>query len=287
MTNATLKGKLDAGNQHVRFDRGKVASVKPRRRSLPYGLRSVFAVVSLSAALAVSAETSTGTSAPIAAETIGPSGVRSLSPTDLGYDPSWAVHTNLTGGKVVISLVQHPDTDYATTNQVVELGEGQAGTYSFSLPAASESVVRLLHRTELDGQAFGETLAADVSFGKVSSASTSFFAASATNALQRIADAKGVAPLAYSTDWTNGVSSIRIDYAYEQWKRGQHYGSGGGTLFSAAADATGVYDYNTSGLIGGDYTLTYTMLGANDEVLGTYTALFALPVKLGTILVIK
>ena len=36
MTNAILRGKPDAGNPHVRFDEGEVASAKPRRGSLLY-----------------------------------------------------------------------------------------------------------------------------------------------------------------------------------------------------------------------------------------------------------
>ena len=36
MINAILRGKPDAGNPHVRFDEGEVASVKPRRGSLLY-----------------------------------------------------------------------------------------------------------------------------------------------------------------------------------------------------------------------------------------------------------
>jgi len=43
MMNATLRGKPNAGNPHVRFDEGEVASVKPRRGSLLY--KSVFSVV--------------------------------------------------------------------------------------------------------------------------------------------------------------------------------------------------------------------------------------------------
>jgi len=39
MTNATLRGKPDAGNPHVRFDEGEVASAKPRRGSLLYNNR--------------------------------------------------------------------------------------------------------------------------------------------------------------------------------------------------------------------------------------------------------
>ena len=39
MTNAILRGKPDAGNPHVRFDEGEVASAKPRRGSLLYKIR--------------------------------------------------------------------------------------------------------------------------------------------------------------------------------------------------------------------------------------------------------
>ena len=39
MTNAILRGKPDAGNPHVRFDEGEVASAKPRRGSLLYKKR--------------------------------------------------------------------------------------------------------------------------------------------------------------------------------------------------------------------------------------------------------
>jgi len=50
MTNATLRGKPDAGNPHVRFDEGEVASTKPRRGSLLYKscfLVSVFGLFGL------------------------------------------------------------------------------------------------------------------------------------------------------------------------------------------------------------------------------------------------
>ena len=41
MTNAALRGKPDAGNPHVRFDEGEVASAAtPRRGSLLYKPRS-------------------------------------------------------------------------------------------------------------------------------------------------------------------------------------------------------------------------------------------------------
>ena len=50
MTNAILRGKPDAGNPHVRFDEGEVASAKPRRGSLLYMVLT--AVLSLATAAA-------------------------------------------------------------------------------------------------------------------------------------------------------------------------------------------------------------------------------------------
>ena len=41
MTNAILRGKPDAGNPHVRFDEGEVASAKPRRGSLLYKTKNM------------------------------------------------------------------------------------------------------------------------------------------------------------------------------------------------------------------------------------------------------
>jgi len=45
MTNAILREKPDAGNLYVRFDEGEVASAKPRRDSLPYKGKLLFAGV--------------------------------------------------------------------------------------------------------------------------------------------------------------------------------------------------------------------------------------------------
>jgi len=47
MMNATLRGKPDARNPHVRFDEGEVASAKPRRGSLLYRLRLFFGLLAV------------------------------------------------------------------------------------------------------------------------------------------------------------------------------------------------------------------------------------------------
>ena len=53
MTNAILRGKPDAGNPHVRFDEGEVASAKPRRGSLLY--KKTIVLLTFAAALAAEA----------------------------------------------------------------------------------------------------------------------------------------------------------------------------------------------------------------------------------------
>ena len=55
MTNAILRGKPDAGNPHVRFDEGEVASAKPRRGSLLY--RGLIGWLALGSAMSASALT--------------------------------------------------------------------------------------------------------------------------------------------------------------------------------------------------------------------------------------
>ena len=67
MTNAILRGKPDAGNPHVRFDEGEVASEKPRRGSLLY-TRSEFLKTAGSAAILAAAGDSFGGEAAIGAK---------------------------------------------------------------------------------------------------------------------------------------------------------------------------------------------------------------------------
>ena len=59
MTNAILRGKPDAGNPHVRFDEGEVASAKPRRGSLLY--KKLMFAAALASAMVASAEMKVGT----------------------------------------------------------------------------------------------------------------------------------------------------------------------------------------------------------------------------------
>ena len=56
MTNAILRGKPDAGNPHVRFDEGEVASVKPRRGSLLYSFKNLLLCLTAAFAFAVRGE---------------------------------------------------------------------------------------------------------------------------------------------------------------------------------------------------------------------------------------
>ena len=66
MTNAILRGKPDAGNPHVRFDEGEVASAKPRRGSLLYMREPIKSVLSLAFAFGLAAFAQTASAAPTA-----------------------------------------------------------------------------------------------------------------------------------------------------------------------------------------------------------------------------
>ena len=80
MTNAILRGKPDAGNPHVRFDEGEVASAKPRRGSLLYTRKKAVAAALTAAITAAPLAAANGdeyqfivSGDPIAAATVGSS----------------------------------------------------------------------------------------------------------------------------------------------------------------------------------------------------------------------
>ena len=252
-----------------------------------YCLSLFFAAGVAAAGLGTDSASVTGTAAAvISAEDVSGGARTFASAVNIGYSPSWSA-ADAAGGRVVIRKVVNADTSAAVTSVVTECVADASGVYSLALAGEAERNVRLLHTVEVDGEPVGKTLVADLGFGKESATPSAAIFAASTNALQTIADAKGVAPLAYSTDWAEGVTKVKIDYAYEQWRKGRKYGDGAGTLFSSDADASGAFNYDLGNVIGGDYTLTYTMYGEGDEVLGTYTALFSLPFKLGLMLLIK
>ena len=70
MTNAILRGKPDAGNPHVRFDEGEVASAKPRRGSLLYKKLICAAVVAGSMFAMAEEAPKAAVKAPVAAEAV-------------------------------------------------------------------------------------------------------------------------------------------------------------------------------------------------------------------------
>ena len=252
-----------------------------------YCLSLFFAAGVAAAGLGADPASATGTAAAvISAEDVSGGARAFASAADIGYSPSWSAE-DAVGGRVVIRKVVNADTTAAVTSVVTECAADASGAYSLALASETERNVRLLHTVEVDGEPVGKTLVADLGFGKGSAAPSAAIFAASTNALQTIADEKGVAPLAYSTDWAEGVTKVKIDYAYEQWRKGKKYGDGAGTLFSADADAAGAFDYDLGKLIGGDYTLTYTMYGEDDEVLGTSTAFFSLPFRPGALLMIR
>lgn len=252
-----------------------------------YCLSLFFAASVAAAGLGADAETATGTAASvISAEDVSGGARTFASAADIGYSPSWSA-ADATGGRVVIRKVVNADTSAAVTSVVTECAVDASGVYSLALANEAERNVRLLHTVEVDGEPVGTTLVSDLGFGKGADTPSAAIFAASTNALQTIADEKGVAPLAYSTDWAEGVAKVKIDYAYEQWRKGKKYGDGAGTLFSADADASGSFNYDLGNVIGGDYTLTYTMYGEDDEVLGTSTAFFSLPFRPGALLMIR
>ena len=111
MTNAILSGKPDAGNPHVRFDEGEVASAKPRRGSLLYKKLLIgFSV--LGVAFAASAEW-TWTKDLL----VGPSETVLLSTSGEGYHYSGVPNSSMT---VRGTLLLKGDSDSVKYNQAFE-----------------------------------------------------------------------------------------------------------------------------------------------------------------------
>lgn len=240
----------------------------------------------LSGAVFAEAALPAGKALPISVDTRTVTERRMLESDLIRYSPRYVTETNAPGSYVVLKKVVDAGTAQAVTSTVATCEADAEGGLALQLGTDDARLLRLIHEVRSsDGDLLGQ-MEEDVGYGVASVAGSAFFAGG-TNALQQIASARGIAPLAYSSGWAEGVTSVRIDYAYEQWKRGKKYGEGAGTLFAADAPADGAYDYDTVGIPGGDYTLTYTMFGEGGAVVDTYTACFSLPFKLGLMLLVK
>ena len=99
MTNAVLRGKPDAGNPHVRFDEGEVASAKPRRGSLLYKASLIVTSFGVSLAASAWAAIPTGAGPYKWDDYLSKTGGRADARPEqaLTADQTWIVETDRTG----------------------------------------------------------------------------------------------------------------------------------------------------------------------------------------------
>ena len=177
---------------------------------------------------------------------------------NVGYSPRWAGSGELGGAQVVIDRVDHADMFNAVTTTVTTCAVDAEGAYQLDLPEDGMDAFRILHRTMVNGESVGLTLAADISAGVQFAAGSAFAVDSRTNSLQVLAKSHGMARLAYDTGWTNDVA--RLSLAITDGARTNVFAC-------LAAAAKGEYAYQMFGSGWNRFLLTF--YDAEDQAIDT------------------
>ena len=206
------------------------------------------------------------------------------------YGPTYSFRQADDASYVVLRKVEHAGTPQAVTSVVQTCSAGAEGSYVFSLGAADARTLRLIHSTyDAKSKLIGEELVADVAFAYTGCASDVVLD-SRPDSLQKVAEAGGPAPLAYSTDWvTNGVpASVRLTCVCDRSRKGELIESLTNVLLTADAPVTGVYPHAIDAGNGGTFTLTCSFLDAQGELLGdSLSASYYFKEKWGMLLFLK
>lgn len=235
-------------------------------------------VVALTAGRTVSA----GTAEPISVDVRDLACRRVSSPADLTYSPYWLSSADGGARAVRIDVVTNPDTPNAATNTLTTGSAGAEALYAWTPAASAQPYSRLLHWTLDGGSPTGLPLVCDVVIGKPSQPGTVFAADSRTNSLQEVADANGIAALAYSPIWTFGGNSVRIE-------RVRHIETPSSTttntLFQSGASVESAYTMAASTCPSGIFTLRHITLDAANQLVGdVLTAAFVINRPSGTLI---
>lgn len=209
----------------------------------------------------------------------------------IAYSPAYSVRAADGSSYVIVRKVTHPDTVQAVTSVLERCEAGVSGDIALSLGADDARTFRLLHTAyDASDRQIGETLVADVgvAYTKAASAVT---VDTRADSLQRVAEAGGPAPLAYSTDWcTNGTpASVVMTCVCDRYRHGQLVEPGEtNEIFAAVAPASGDYSHEIVPGGGGTFTLTCSFLDAAGEPLQEpLTASYRFREKWGMLLLLK
>lgn len=213
---------------------------------------------------------------------------RSADSFAVNYAPEWSLGYTNAEAQVVISKVEHVGTANAVTNVVATCEPGVGGTVNVLPGSGGLALYRLIHRVEVGGEPVGETLVCDVAIGAESPLSAAAFADSRTNSLQCVAEAGGVAPLAYSTEWvTNGTpAQVVLTKVCDRYRRGVLQSSDTTELFRASAPADGVVSFFPGPEMGGTFSLRCTFLDSSGNPLDVGEADYRFKERWGSLLIV-
>ena len=214
--------------------------------------------------------------------------VRAVDFASLSYNPGWTWVTNTPGAYVVIEKTLYPKTaqvgvPQAVTTEVQRFAADTAGEFAFTPASDDERCITLTHRVySASGDEIGTALTAKVSVGVRSAASSGVFYDDATNAMQKVVDAKGAAPLAHSVAWVPNAATWAI------WDACTATGGGVSRRQVSAGSDEGVLDFATTRFRGGEHVLSISFEDAQGNAIpdATRTVAFCAPYT-GFILIFK
>ena len=230
----------------------------------------------------VHGETATGTAATRISVTDCSGVVRTAGSVTLTYNPGWTWITNTPGAYVVLEKTLRPKTarvgvPQAVTTAVQTFAADAAGEYVFTPASDDERCVTFTHRVYSEGGAeLGTALTAEVAVGVRSAASADVFYDDATNAMQKVVDAKGIAPIAHSVTWVTNAASFTIaDSSTALWHGVAHQSSR--TLLTG--DDEGTLAYPAARFPYGEHELSIVFADANGDAIpeATRTVRFGVP----------
>ena len=214
--------------------------------------------------------------------------VHEVDSVPLAYNPGWTWVTNTPGAYVVIEKTLYPKTarvgvPQAVTTEVQRFAADTAGDFVFTPASDDERCVTLTHRVySASGTEIGTALTAKVSVGVRSAASSGVFYDDATNAMQKVVDATGAAPLAHSVAWVPNAATWTI------WDACTATGGGVSRRQVSAGSDEGVLDFATTRFRGGAHVLSISFEDAEGNAIpdATRTVAFCAPYT-GFILIFK